>query len=60
MTGATTLHLLCGKIASGKSMLAAQLAARPGTLLVSETIRPRRCSGQSFAPLRITDASRRG
>jgi predicted kinase len=31
-----TLHLLCGKIASGKSTLARQLGARPATLLVSE------------------------
>ena len=31
-----TLHLLCGKIASGKSTLAAELAAAPGTVLISE------------------------
>lgn len=31
-----TLHLLCGKIASGKSTLAARLAARPATVLVTE------------------------
>lgn len=31
-----TLHILCGKIASGKSTLAARLAARPGTVLVVE------------------------
>lgn len=31
-----TLHLLCGKIASGKSTLAAQLAEAPATLLISE------------------------
>jgi predicted kinase len=31
-----TLHLFCGKIASGKSTLARRLAARPATLLVSE------------------------
>ncbi|KMO44390.1 cell division protein ZipA [Methylobacterium tarhaniae] len=30
------LHLLCGKISSGKSTLAASLAARPGTILVRE------------------------
>lgn len=30
------LHLLCGKIASGKSTLAARLAEEPGTVLVSE------------------------
>ncbi|MNS16081.1 hypothetical protein D3C72_477280 [compost metagenome] len=31
-----TLHFLCGKIAAGKSTLAATLAAQPGTLLISE------------------------
>ena len=31
-----TLHLLCGKIAGGKSTLARRLAARPATLLISE------------------------
>ncbi|MGE8445550.1 MAG: AAA family ATPase [Comamonas sp.] len=35
-TDAGTLHLLCGKIASGKSTLARQLAAQPRTVLVSE------------------------
>jgi predicted kinase len=30
-----TLYLLCGKIASGKSTLARQLAARPATLLIT-------------------------
>lgn len=30
------LHFLCGKIGAGKSTLAAQLAAQPGTLLISE------------------------
>jgi predicted kinase len=32
----TTLYLLCGRIAAGKSTLALQLAARPSTLLISE------------------------
>jgi predicted kinase len=32
----TTLYLLCGKIAAGKSTLARRLAARPATLLISE------------------------
>ena len=32
----STLHLLCGKIAAGKSTLARRLAARPATLLISE------------------------
>ena len=31
----TTLHLLCGKIAAGKSTLARRLARRPATLLVT-------------------------
>jgi chloramphenicol 3-O-phosphotransferase len=31
----TTLYLLCGKIASGKSTLARQLAVAPATLLIS-------------------------
>jgi predicted kinase len=31
-----TLHLLCGKIAAGKSTLARRLATRPATLLISE------------------------
>ncbi|WP_286782228.1 AAA family ATPase [Leclercia sp. UBA1284] len=31
-----TLHLLCGKIASGKSTLSAKLGASPGTVVVSE------------------------
>ena len=31
-----TLHLICGKIAAGKSTLAKQLAAAPATLLISE------------------------
>jgi predicted kinase len=30
------LHLLCGKIAAGKSTLARRLASRPATLLISE------------------------
>ena len=34
MTG--TLHLFCGKIAAGKSTLAAELAGQPGSLLVAE------------------------
>jgi predicted kinase len=32
----TTLYLVCGKIAAGKSTLARRLAARPATVLVSE------------------------
>jgi predicted kinase len=30
------LHIICGKIASGKSTLAAGLAVRPGTIRISE------------------------
>ena len=30
------LHLVCGKIAAGKSTLAARLAEKPGTVLISE------------------------
>lgn len=33
---APTLHLLCGKIAAGKSTLARRLAASAGTVLISE------------------------
>lgn len=32
----TTLHLLCGKIASGKSTLARSLAAQHSAMLLSE------------------------
>ena len=32
----STLHLVCGKIASGKSTLAGALAKTPGTVLISE------------------------
>ncbi|PRD13352.1 AAA family ATPase [Pantoea coffeiphila] len=35
-TEKATLHLLCGKIASGKSTLADKLSASPGTLTISE------------------------
>lgn len=36
MTDTPTLHLLCGKIASGKSTLATALAAQPGHIKISE------------------------
>ncbi|QGX98194.1 ATP-binding protein [Roseovarius faecimaris] len=36
MTNTPTLHLLCGKIASGKSTLATELAKPPGTVLIAE------------------------
>lgn len=35
-TQVPTLHILCGKIASGKSTLAARLSAKPGTVLITE------------------------
>jgi len=31
-----TLHMICGKIAAGKSTLAAELARKPGTVLIAE------------------------
>lgn len=31
-----TLHMLCGKIAAGKSTLAVELARQPNTVLISE------------------------
>jgi predicted kinase len=34
-THPTTLYLLCGKIAAGKSTLARQLVARPATLMIA-------------------------
>lgn len=36
MSEMATLHMLCGKIAAGKSTLAAELAALPGTIVLSE------------------------
>jgi predicted kinase len=36
MVHVPTLYLLCGKISSGKSTLARDIAARPSTLLISE------------------------
>ena len=35
-SGKPTLHLLCGKIAAGKSTLARRLAAAPATVLIGE------------------------
>ena len=34
----STLHLLCGKIASGKSTLAARLGASDGTVVIAEDV----------------------
>lgn len=36
LAGVPTLHMLCGKVAAGKSTLAARLAAAPFTVLISE------------------------
>ncbi|WP_282026301.1 AAA family ATPase [Limimaricola cinnabarinus] len=36
MAGQTTLHLLCGRIASGKSTLATELGRRPRTVVIRE------------------------
>lgn len=36
MAGQTTLQLLCGQIASGKSTLATKLGRRPGTVVIRE------------------------
>ncbi|EIC85242.1 ATP-binding protein [Serratia sp. M24T3] len=36
LTDPPTLHLLCGKIASGKSTLSARLAADSGTIVIAE------------------------
>lgn len=36
MSNEATLHLLCGKIAAGKSTLTAQLGKAPNTIIVSE------------------------
>ncbi len=35
---AATLHLICGKMAAGKSTLAARLAEEDGTVLISEDV----------------------
>ena len=33
-----TLHMICGKIAAGKSTLARRLADQPNTILISEDV----------------------
>lgn len=38
MSKGAMLHLICGKVASGKSTLARSLAAVPGTVLLSEDV----------------------
>jgi predicted kinase len=45
--GQPTLHMLCGKIAAGKSSLAARLGAAPLTVIVSEDKWMFPCSGTS-------------
>ncbi len=43
-----TLHMLCGKIAAGKSTLAASLASAPRTVLIADV--PTSCGG-SWVPM---------
>lgn len=38
MSGPATLHMLCGKIASGKTTLAARLSGMPNTVLLKEDV----------------------
>ena len=45
---AGTLHLMCGKIAAGKSTLAARLAAAPGTILLSQDFWMKRLWGDEL------------
>lgn len=45
---AGTLHLLCGKIAAGKSTLGARLAAAPGTVAIAEDFWSRRLFGEEM------------
>ena len=46
MTG--ILHLVCGKIAAGKSTLCARLAAAPGTILIGEDCWLKRLFGEEM------------
>ena len=43
-----TLHLVCGKIAAGKSTLCARLASAPGTVLISEDFWLKRLFGDEM------------
>lgn len=43
-----TLHLICGKLAAGKSTLAARLAAVPGTVAISEDFWLKRLFGDEM------------
>lgn len=45
---AGTLHLVCGKIAAGKSSLCARLAAAPGTILISQDFWMKRLWGEEL------------
>ena len=46
-----TLHMLCGKVASGKSSLAARLGAQPGTVVLSEDDWLQALSGDDMSSL---------
>lgn len=48
VSSSPVLHLLCGKIASGKSTLAAALADNPGCVLISEDAWLARLYGQEM------------
>lgn len=48
MTDPGTLHLLCGKIASGKSTLAARLAGAPRTVLIAQDSWMKRLWGEEL------------
>lgn len=52
MTDVPTLHLLCGKVASGKSTLAAQLSAHPNTVAIAEDEWLSTLYGEEMATLR--------
>ena len=43
-----TLHLICGKLAAGKSTLAARLGAAPGTVTISEDFWLKRLFGDEM------------
>lgn len=45
---AGTLHLVCGKIAAGKSTLCDRLAAAPGTILISQDFWMKRLFGDEL------------
>jgi predicted kinase len=45
---AGTLHLVCGKIAAGKSSLCARLAEAPGTILIGQDVWMKRLWGEEL------------